>query len=397
MSAPAAATADAVIIGGGVMGLCVALHLAEQGVRRVVLLEKRCIGAGSSGKSGAILRQHYSHETTIRMSRESLRFYASFDEAHGRDIGFRRTPMLFVCHERDRTALEANVDLQRSFGVETSTVDAAGLRALEPRAAFEDDSIAAVEPEAGYVDPARTLDALQSVCRERGVDVREGARVDDVVVNGDRVTGVRTGDGSAIDSGVVINAGGPWAGLLCRRLGLDLPLKAIRPEQAYLAPPVSYGAERYIFGDLLTGLYWKPEPAGWTRVGKLSYEGDRDVPDPDSYDEGVSREFIEFCRTRLARRVPAYRDAVSWGGCGALYTVTPDAHALIGEVPGIGGFYIVSGFSGHGFKMGPAVGAGVAALVTGGTTGAFDPAFFAVDRFEKGNAVKSAYEYGILG
>ncbi len=104
-----AATADAVIIGGGVMGLCAALHLSERGVQRVTLLEKRCVGAGSSGKSGAILRQHYSHETTIRMSRESLQFYASFQDAHGHDIGFRRTPMVFVCSERDRVALEANV------------------------------------------------------------------------------------------------------------------------------------------------------------------------------------------------------------------------------------------------------------------------------------------------
>ncbi len=392
-----AATADAVIIGGGVMGLCAALHLSEQGVRQVVLLEKRCIGAGSSGKSGAILRQHYSHETTIRMSRESLQFYASFQDANGHDIGFRRTPMVFVCNERDRVALEANVRLQSSFGVDTTTVDAAGLRELEPRAVFDDDAIAAFEPEAGFVDPARTLDALVNVCRQRGVDVRERVRVEDVIVDGDRVIGVRTGDGESIDSTVVINAGGPWAGLLCRRLGLDLPLKVIRPQQAYFVPPESYGGERYIFGDLMTGLYWKPEPSGWTRVGKLSYHGDRDVPDPDNYDEGVSGDFIEFCRTQLARRVPAYEAAISWGGCGALYTVTPDAHALIGEVPGIDGFFVVSGFSGHGFKLGPAVGAGVAALVTGGEAGAFDPDFFAVDRFEKGNAIKSAYEYGILG
>ncbi len=392
-----AATADAIIIGGGVMGLCTALRLSEQGVRRVVLLEKRRIGAGSSGKSGAILRQHYSHETTIRMSRESLQFYASFEDDNGHDIGFNRTPMVFVCHERDRVALEANVNLQRSFGVDTRTVDVAGLRELEPRAAFEDESIAAFEPEAGFVDPGRTLAALMAVCRDRRVEVCEGVRVQDVVVTGDRVTGVLTGDGESIDSDVVINAGGPWAGLLCSRLGLDMPLKVIRPEQAYLVPPASYGSERYIFGDLMTGLYWKPEPSGWTRVGKLSYEGDRDVPDPDNYDEGVSSDFIEFCRTRLAQRVPAYGESVSWGGCGALYTVTPDAHALIGEVPGIDGFFVVSGFSGHGFKMGPAVGTGVAALVTGGDPGAFDPDFFAVDRFEKGNAIKSAYEYGILG
>ncbi len=393
-----AATAEAIIVGGGVMGLCCAWSLAEAGAGRIVLLEKRYVGAGSSGKSGAILRQHYSHRTTIRMSRESLFFYRSFRERTGRDIGFSATPMVFLCPERDRRALQANVALQKSLGVETGIVDAGELREMEPRGVFEDGILGAYESEAGYVDPGRTLHAFFQEARRAGVDVRQGARVTDVLVSpAGRVRGVVTDGGETIESDVVINAGGPWAGILCRRLGLDLPLAAIRPEQAYFVPPGEYGAERFIYGDLLTGLYWKPEPSGWTRVGKMSYVGDEAVPDPDHYDEGVGRRFIENCREGLARRLPAYRDAVSFGGCGALYTVTPDAHAMIGEVPAIPGFYVVSGFSGHGFKMGPAVGMGVAALVTGSDPGPFDPEFFAVDRCEKGRPVKSAYVYGILG
>jgi glycine/D-amino acid oxidase-like deaminating enzyme len=390
-------TADAVVIGGGVMGLFTGLALRERGLRRVVVLERRFVGAGSSGKSGAILRQHYSHETTVRMSRESLMEYASFQERTGHDIGFRRTPMIFLCHERDRASLEANVALQRGLGVETEVVDAAQLREIEPRGVFEDGVLGACEADAAYVSPPRTLHALSELCRERGVQVREGVCVTDVTVRGGRAAGVETEDGASIESGAVINAGGPWAGILCRRLGLDLPLKAIRPEQAYLVPPGRYGTERYIYGDLLTGLYWKPEPAGWTRVGRMSYDGDEEVPDPDSYDEGVSHRFIDECRRGIARRLPAYGDAVSWGGCGALYTVTPDAHAMIGAVPGIEGFYLASGFSGHGFKMGPAVGRGVAAVVTGGDAGPMDPQFFAVDRFATGRVVKTAYRYGILG
>ncbi len=393
-----AETADAIIVGGGVMGLCCALSLAGAGAGRIVLLEKRHVGAGSSGKSGAILRQHYSHRTTIRMSRESLFFYGSFRERTGRDIGFHATPMVFLCHARDRRALEANVALQKSLGVETGVVDSGELRELEPRGVFEEGILGAYETEAGYVDPGKTLHGLFQEARLAGVDVRQGVRVTDVQLRpGGRVRGVVTDGGATIEGDVVINAGGPWAGILCRRLGLDLPLSAIRPEQAYFVPPGDYGAERFIYGDLLTGLYWKPEPSGWTRVGKMSYEGDAHVPDPDTYDEGVSSRFIEHCRAGLARRLPAYRDAVSFGGCGALYTVTPDAHAMIGEVPGIGGFYVVSGFSGHGFKMGPAVGTGVASLVTGADPGPFDAGFFAVDRFEKGRPVRSAYEYGILG
>lgn len=380
------------------MGLFCAASLSEQEVGRVVVLEKRFVGAGSSGKSGAILRQHYSHETTVAMSRESLIEYRTFQERTGHDIGFRRTPMVFLCHDRDRAALEANVALQKRLGVHVEILDAEALRELEPRGNFEDEVLAAYETDAGYVDAGRTLAAVAAVCRAHGVDVREGAQVTDVLTDSNGgVRGVTTADGATVESRVVINAGGPWAGILCRRLGLDVPLTAIRPEQAYLMPPARYGPERFVYGDLLTGLYWKPEPAGWTRVGKMDYQGDDEVADPDDYDEGVSNRFIEFCRARLATRLPAYRDAVSWGGCGALYTITPDAHALIGEVPGTGGFYVVSGFSGHGFKMGPAVGRGVAALITKGDAGAFDSDFFAVDRFEKGRQVSSAYEYGILG
>ena len=74
-----------------------------------------------------------------------------------------------------------------------------------------------------------------------------------------------------------------------------------------------------------------------------------------------------------------------------------DAHALIGEIPGLPGLLVVSGFSGHGFKLGPAVGRGVAALISGGDPGSFDPDFFAVDRFEKDQGIKTSYRYGILG
>ncbi len=305
--------------------------------------------------------------------------------------------MVFVTHEQDRAALDANVALQQSLGVKTEILDSRQLRDVEPRGRFEDDVVAAFEPEAGFVDPGRTLQALASLCREAGVVLRENALVTDVRVEAGRVRGVEIDGGETIDAPTVINAGGPWAARLCAQLGVDLPLTAIRPEQAYLVPPGSHGAERYIFGDLLTGLYWKPEPAGWTRVGKMAYDGDEEVPDPDEYDEGVSHAFIDFCRQRLATRIPAYADSVSWGGCGALYTITPDAHALIGPVPGIEGFHVVSGFSGHGFKMGPAVGQGVAALVAGTDPGAFQAAFFAPERFAEGRQVQTAYEYGILG
>jgi glycine/D-amino acid oxidase-like deaminating enzyme len=212
---------------------------------------------------------------------------------------------------------------------------------------------------------------------------------------------VRLADGTLVKTRRVVNCGGPWAANLCRRLGLDLPLQAVRPEQAFFAPPRRHGTERHIFADLLNGTYWKSEASGLTRVGLLSFANDQRVDDPDRYDEGASGAFLADCRARLARRVAAYADAVCWGGCGALYTVTPDAQALIGAVDGIEGLFIVSGFSGHGFKLGPSVGRGVAGLILGGIrggeTGPLDPEFFSPRRFRDGRKNTAAYEYGVLG
>lgn len=390
--------AEVVVIGGGIMGLFTALNLAHAGAGRVVLVEKRALGSGSSGKSGAILRQHYSHETTVRMSQRSLREYATFEERTGHDIGFRQTGMAFICHEADRVALEANVALQTDLGVDVELLESDHLHEMEPRARFGRDIIGALERDAAYVDPLRTIAALADECTRAGVDIRTGQTVTDILVNTNAdVIGVRIDGEDIIESTRVVNTAGPWAGILADRLGLDLPLTAIRPEQAYFTPPGDYGRERLIFGDLVTGLYWKPEPAGWTRVGKMGYDGDQVVHNPDWYHEGVSRRFIEYCRERMTRRIPAYQDAISWGGCGALYTITPDAHPLIGEVPGIGGFFVASGFSGHGFKMAPMVGRGLSNMVLGQPVEAFDASFFAVNRFERGTPVTSAYAYGILG
>lgn len=396
MAAPT--SADLVVIGGGVMGLHVAWKFAQARAGSVALFEKRVFGAGSSGKSGAILRQHYSHETLVRMARASLAEYAALHESIDGGIGFRRSGMVFVCHARDRAALDGNVALQRACGVPVDLLDAAGLRQLEPRATFTDETIGASERDAGFVDPALTLPAIAAQARAAGAELHEDAQVVDVVVDANRrVEAVKLAGGTLVKTRTVINCGGPWASLLCRRLGIELPLQVVRPEQAFFAPPRSFGLERHVFADLQNGTYWKSEASGLTRVGLLSFEHDAKVDDPDRYDESASGAFLADCRARLARRVAAYADAVCWGGCGALYTVTPDAQALIGAVEGIEGLFIVSGFSGHGFKLGPSVGRGVAAIVLGGDVGPLDRGFFSPRRFREGRRNTPAYEYGVLG
>jgi glycine/D-amino acid oxidase-like deaminating enzyme len=179
-------------------------------------------------------------------------------------------------------------------------------------------------------------------------------------------------------------------------MGLDVPLEVVRPEQAFLRLPADFGDDHPIVADLPNEVYYKPE-AGATRVGLISYDGDARV-DPDAYDEGISSEFLHEARRRVQRRLPAYARAVLWGGGGALYTVTPDGQAAIGPVAGLEGFVLVTGFSGHGFKLSPAVGRGVAEYVVHGTTRWLDFDFFDPERFRRPQPSRAgSYRYKILG
>ena len=388
---------DFVIVGGGIMGAMMALRLAESASGSVLLVEKSYPGAGSTGKSGAILRQHYSHKVTIGMARESLQWYSEFQDHHGIDISFNRPGMAFICKETDRDNLEHNVQLQQSLGVDTSVIDSHALRELEPGGSFSEDECAAWEPEAGNVNPVQTVHAVLDCATRAGAEARIGLRVTGFMRNGDRIQGVELDDGSSVAAAMVIVAAGPWAGQLLEEAGVPLPLQALRPEQAFFEPPAGAREKRLIYGDLTNGIYWKPELAGWTRVGFLDMNDDAVVDDPDHYDEGVSGEFISACRERLSKRLPHYCMSPSWGGVGALYTVTPDSHPLIGPVPGLDGIWVVSGFSGHGFKMAPAVGRGVAAAIGNDQPGNFEADFFAPDRFTRKAPIEVRYGYGILG
>ncbi|MCS4116096.1 glycine/D-amino acid oxidase-like deaminating enzyme [Salinibacter ruber] len=390
-------TADIIIIGGGVMGTSTALHLAEQGVGEVLLLEKSSLGAGSSGKSGAILRQHYSHEVSVRMARTSLQFYENFQARYDREIGFCQPGMLFIANEAQREALERNVELQRSLGVDTQILDAAALRAAEPHARFADDALGAWEPEAAYVNPVKTVHGLAAAAQEAGATIRTGIGAAEVLRDGGAVRGVRTDGDTKIRADVVVNTAGPWAGQILDQLGLDYPLQVVRPEQAFFEPPADVEERPTMYADLLNGVYWKPEQSDWVRVGKLAFDDDEEVTNPDHYDEGVSNDFVSFAHSALTDRLPAFEHAVSWGGCGALYTVTPDSHPLVGAVPEVEGLYLASGFSGHGFKLAPAVGRGLTGLITETDPAPFDPDFLAVDRLRHDRPVTVPYSYSILG
>jgi sarcosine oxidase, subunit beta len=207
---------------------------------------------------------------------------------------------------------------------------------------------------------------------------------------------------------------GPWTRALFREIGLEFPLRVVRPENHYLAVPEMSADEalgparrtegvedafepreapRSIHGlhavliDLEHGFYARCDPAGArTRVGRVDYDVDAELDDPDQLDEEVSEELKRWSRAALSSRMPTYADRPDAGSIAAWYTLTPDAQALIGRVPDVRGLSIVTGFSGHGFKLGPSVGEGVAQMLFNEPITAFDPAFFAPKRFRGGES-----------
>lgn len=386
--------ADVIVIGGGVMGLCVALCLRRRGAG-VTLLEKRHLGAGASGRSGAILRQHYSNALTVAMARDGLRVYADFETWAGGPSGFQKVGCLILADARDREALEGNVGLMRDAGCAASVVTPSEIREFAPMVDVPDDALGAWEPDAGYCDPVTVLATLERACRSAGVAIETEAEAVGLS-DGDEGVTITLRDGPALVAGAAVVAAGPWTGRLLAPLGYAPPITTTRPLLSFFARPADLPAHPVV-GDLLSGVYFRPDE-GRTLVGALDLSGDDAVADPDALDESVPADFVAYCRERVLRRLPELRRGFGRGGYAGFYDCTPDMHPVLGAVPGHEGrVFVAAGFSGHGFKLAPVVGEGITELVTTGGFEGLDLSALAPGRYAAGKPVRAAYEYGLLG
>lgn len=390
-----AQTYDALIIGAGIMGCATALELSREGLH-VAVLEKGSIGAGSTGKSSAIIRQHYSNPTTARMALNSLRIFQNFDEAIGGECGFTETGFLVLTPEKDTDGLRANIKLQREVGIKTEQLSREQVLSQWPYLEGSGFVEAAYEPESGFADPNLTLQGYVQAGRDKNVTFFQDTPVTDLIFKNEIVQGVKTLRDN-ISSPIVINCAGAWGAHIARMASIDVPIKSCRVQVALFRRPEAYQVGHPVVADFIHAVYWRPETGGLTLVGLIDPEEEKYVVDPDAYNEKADLDFILDAGNRLVNRFPALETSESAGGFAALYAITPDWHPIMDELLPDSGFYICAGFSGHGFKLGPAVGKMTADMVLGSTTPGMDRSIFRLNRYAENDPVRGQYEYSIVG
>lgn len=389
-------TAEILIIGGGVMGTSIAYHLARQGSGRVVLLERQAVGTGTTGRSGAIVRQHYSNDFTVRMARESLHIFTHFDELIGGDCGFVTTGMLVLADEQGEAALRANVRLQQEHGVNTQVISTADVGEVAPEYSNDGVALACYEADAGVADPMATTYCFAKRARDYGAIIYEGISATRILTRGERVTGVETTQG-VFEAPVVVLAANAWSVELAHDIAITLPITATRHPMVILRRPGDAGGRQSMHAvclDMTRSIYLRPDIGGVTLVG--STENVLTASDPDSYAQGLTEEEIAYFRTQAKDSMPALARAVPRGSWAGIYDDTPDYHPILGHLAASEGLFCAAGFSGHGFKLSPIIGQWMAQLITTGS-GPSDMQPFAYERFTQGREIRPRYECGVLG
>lgn len=388
-SVPLPRTADIVIVGAGVMGTSIAFQLAKRKAGQILILDKDHVGRGGSGRSSALIRMHYTFPREVELAVLSLHMFQNWREIVGAAGDFRKTGFVRIIHPHETDRLKANVEMQKTLGVNVELIDKHQLQSLESDWRVDDIELAAYEPGSGYGDGAGVAGDFLSAARDLGVVYFPRTQADSLIVENGTVRGLATNQGT-ISCQAVIVATGPWTRPLLKHAGYDLPIECEYHQVAILrnSPTMKGGGCACI--DSVTATYFRSDAHDKFLVG--DFYGTRPV-DPDNFQQSASPESLEEIIERACRRIPKLEGAEVMRGVTGVYDVTPDSRPLLGEIPGVRGLYLCAGFSGMGFKISPAIGVVMSELVLDGNSKSVDIAAFRPSRFAENQPIKANYEY----
>ena len=393
-----AETYDVVVVGAGVVGASTAFHLTKNGVDRVCLVDRGPVCTGGTAKSCAIVRTHYSIPTNTEYASQSLAMFNAFKdwlEDSDADSGFVRTGYLILAPEGEiADKMLANLDMQALHHADTFAVSREEALARHPLLALDDIAAIGYEPQSGYADPYLTTMSFVNAARRKGATVKTDCPAESLLMEGRRVIGLNTAAGD-IHAGVVVCATGPWTRMLTDPIGLDIPMEVSRHIVLTFRGAAPYGGALPVIKDLATDnkLYFRPASGGVVLAGTGDH-GDP-VAGPDEMDENVPAEFVALQGGQIAHRMPSFADCAPTASWVGPYDITPDWNPVLGPPPGIDGLILAFGFSGHGFKLGPAVGEGLSQMVLD-MPHDVDIRPYRYNRFAEGALLTGAYGVGSI-
>lgn len=396
---------DVVIVGAGIIGLSIAWELARRSGLKIAVFEKGAgTGEGSTGASSAICRYRYSMDEMLRLASDGISAYRNWP-AYTRlsqpNAEFQNDGVLWMPGSDTAWADREHARLQR-FGIASAVLDDRQLTERFP--AFSTCTIAPdtetgephecrgggrhlLELDGGYMDPTGAMQDLVDACRRRGVEVAFRSEVSGVRKQGGRISGIELSNGESVSTPLLINAAGPWCHRLFDAAGLNVhwDLRPTRIQVLYRDRPPELPGHIPVAVDMEGGVYFRTQNRGQQLIiSSVLEEDEREtVANPDEFDRDADEDFRLVKLHVLHHRLPRLPQRGKVLGYCGLYTVNRnDVHPIVGPTA-IDGFWVANGFSGHGFKLAPAIGSMLAQAITGDsieTDTSVPMSLFSVDR-----------------
>lgn len=390
VTTPLKKTADAVVIGGGCNGISTALHLAQRGVKNVVLVEKKYLTAGATEDSIGNLRPYTSSQTMAKILQRSIEIFQNFNQVMGGDAKHIQNGRIWVVSEKRKEMLEDTVVKHKQWGIKAKLISPADIEELLPQANVEDIGAAAYFEEAGNCDPVATTYAYAARARDLGVAIYEETEVTEIKVSAGKIQSVVTNQGE-ISTPVVVNVVGYWSDRIGRMVGLEIPISVQRQQNIMLKRPYDFIGIFPQYHNGITETAYRPGRPELERLIQVykTLMKPPEVVNPDNYRDDADDEFRDMVLAEAYRCMPVLKRASYRGGATGCYDETPDDGPILGAVPEVEGFYCHCGWSGLGFQTSPVVGDLMAELITTGKTTLVDLSMFRLSRFKEGKLLES--------
>jgi glycine/D-amino acid oxidase-like deaminating enzyme len=385
---------DVIVIGGGIAGVSVAYHLAREGVRNVLVLERSSIAAGASGRaSGLVVFCEANQAGQAALLKASADFYAAWEREISDVPAITRVGAWMPVSAPDLGSLEREVAIMQAAGHDTQLLEPKEAAALVPGWRVDDVAAVAYSSGSGYIDPPMVTTAIMNRARGLGVRLYQGVEVQAIDIEGGRVTGV-TADRGRIKAPIVIIAAGAWSNPVGKLAGANLEVRAVHSLVVHLKPPAALPYPFPVCGDDHYHVYFRPEASGLVLAAD---EGAGDRPDelpgnPDQFDETAPEWYRRWVRQQLAKRIPAMAQAEIVGGHAGVLPHGPDGYPIIGAMREATGLFCICDTGGNGMTASPGMARALAEQIVHGKT-FIDLDQFRPSRFAEGEPITLAYRH----